>query len=102
MVGPNVSEDIRIQQLVWNLQSQTPTILRMLSGAKPMTREQWNEVLTPTLIIAGEEVYSAMTVWLTSGYSMSSDRRRENSGMVDAPEYTRHVHRSVRRTRHYD
>jgi len=66
MVGPNVSEDIRIQQLVWNLQSQTPTILRMLWGAKPMTREEWKDVVAPTLVIAGEEVCSANTVWLTS------------------------------------
>jgi hypothetical protein len=56
MVGPNVSEDIRRQQLVWNLQSQTPTIQRMLSGAKPMTREEWHNVGAPTLVIVGEEV----------------------------------------------
>ena len=56
MVGPNASEDIREQQLVWNLQSQTPTVLRMLHGAKPMTREEWHDVKAPTLIIAGEEV----------------------------------------------
>ena len=57
MVGPIVSEDVRTQQLVWNLQSQTPTILRMLYGAHPMTRDEWHDVKAPTLIIAGEEVY---------------------------------------------
>jgi hypothetical protein len=56
MVGPNVSEDIRIQQLVWNLQSQTPTIIRMLYGAKPMSRDEWHNVKAPVLIISGEEV----------------------------------------------
>ena len=56
MVGRGASEDIRIQQLVWNLQSQTPTTLRMLYGAHPLTRDEWFKVTAPTLIIAGEEV----------------------------------------------
>lgn len=56
MVGLNVSEDIRMQQLVWNLQSQTPTIIRMLYGAKSMSRDEWNNVKAPVLIISGEEV----------------------------------------------
>jgi len=56
MVGPNVSEDIRFKQLMWNLQSQTPTILRMLSGARPLTKEEWHDVVAPILVISGEEV----------------------------------------------
>jgi hypothetical protein len=31
-----------------------------------MTREEWKDVVAPTLVIAGEEVCSANTVWLTS------------------------------------
>lgn len=62
MVGPNVSEEVRIQQLVWNLQSQTPTILRMLHGANPMTRDEWHNVKAPTLIIVGEEVLSLVII----------------------------------------
>lgn len=58
MVGPNVSEDIRSQQLVWNLESQTPTTLRMLRGIKLMTPEEWSNVKAPTLVITGEEVHS--------------------------------------------
>jgi hypothetical protein len=61
MVGPNASEDIRKQQLVWNIQSQTPTILRILHGAKPMTREEWHDVKAPTLIIVGEEVLRSIS-----------------------------------------
>ena len=57
MVGPNVSDDVRAQQLVWNLQSQTPTTLRMLYGAHPMTRDEWHNIMAPTLVIAGEEVF---------------------------------------------
>jgi hypothetical protein len=56
MVGPNVPERIKTQQLVWNLQSQTPTTLRMLKGAKPLTSEQWHDIVAPVLIIAGEMV----------------------------------------------
>jgi pimeloyl-ACP methyl ester carboxylesterase len=56
MVGPNVSDDIRKQQLVWNLQSQTPTSLRMLYGARPPTPGEWHSLVMPTLVIAGEEV----------------------------------------------
>ena len=61
MVGPNVSDDIRSQQLVWNIQSRTPTMLRMLLGAKPMTKEQWGQVIAPTLVISGEEVVPRFT-----------------------------------------
>src|SRR5436190_22112432 len=61
MVGRNASEDIRKQQLVWNLQSQTPTVLRILYGAKPMTREKWHDVKAPTLIIVGEEVLRSIS-----------------------------------------
>ena len=57
MVGPNVSKEVRTQQLVWNLQSQSPTILRMLHGAHPMTRDEWRNVKAPTLVITGEEVF---------------------------------------------
>jgi len=56
MVGPNVSDRIKMQQLVWNLQSQTPTSLRMLYGAKPPTLEEWKNIVAPTLVISGEEV----------------------------------------------
>jgi pimeloyl-ACP methyl ester carboxylesterase len=56
MVGPNVSESIKTRQLVWNLQSQTPTTLRMLKGARPLTRDEWGQVIPPVLIIAGELV----------------------------------------------
>jgi len=58
-VGPNASEDVRIQQLVWNIQSRTPTTLRFLRGARPLTREEWGQVVAPTLIIVGEEVASS-------------------------------------------
>jgi hypothetical protein len=57
MVGPNVSEEVRTQQLVWSLQSQTPAILRMLHGAHPMTRDEWRNVKAPILVIAGEKVF---------------------------------------------
>jgi|SRR5579859_5037278 pimeloyl-ACP methyl ester carboxylesterase len=57
MVGPNVPESVRTQQLVWNLQSQTPTTLRMLRGATPLAREEWATVIPPVQIIAGELVY---------------------------------------------
>jgi hypothetical protein len=56
MVGPNVSKDIRTQQLIWNLQSQTATALRVLRGAKSLTREEWQSIIAPTLVIVGEEV----------------------------------------------
>lgn len=56
VVGSDVSDDIRAQQLVWNMQSQTPTTLRMLNGAMPMTREEWHSLQVPVLIILGEEV----------------------------------------------
>jgi hypothetical protein len=56
MLGPNVSESIKTQQLVWNLQSQTPTTLRMLNGAKPLSRQEWHSIIAPTLIIVGEMV----------------------------------------------
>jgi pimeloyl-ACP methyl ester carboxylesterase len=58
MVGPNVPDKVKVQQLVWNLQSQTPTSLRMLYGAKPPTPEEWGSIVPPTLVIAGEEVCS--------------------------------------------
>jgi hypothetical protein len=58
MVGSNVSDDIREQQLVWNLQSQTPTTLRMLRGVRPLTRDEWHSIVAPTLVICGEEVIS--------------------------------------------
>jgi hypothetical protein len=58
MVGPNVSDKIRMQQLAWNLQSQTPTSLRTIYGANPPTPEEWHSIDTPTQIIAGEEVRS--------------------------------------------
>lgn len=57
MVGPNTSEDVRTQQLVWNLQSKTPSTLRMIHGAHPMTRDEWHSIKAPTFIIAGEEVF---------------------------------------------
>ena len=57
MVGPNVSERIKTRQLVWNLQSQTPTTLRMLKGARPLSHEEWGRVIPPVLIIAGELVH---------------------------------------------
>jgi pimeloyl-ACP methyl ester carboxylesterase len=57
MVGPNVPDEVKVQQLVWNLQSQTPTSLRMLYGAKPLTPEEWRSIVPPTLVIAGEEVH---------------------------------------------
>ena len=56
MVGPNVSENIKTRQLVWNLQSQTPTSLRMLNGATPLSPEEWGRVIPPILIVAGELV----------------------------------------------
>jgi hypothetical protein len=56
MVGPNVDDAVKEQQLVWNLQSRAPTTLRMLRGAKPLTREEWQSVAPPVLIITGEYV----------------------------------------------
>jgi len=58
MVGPNVTEKIRSQQLIWNLQSQTPTTLRMLRGAKALTPDEWGSIEAPVLVISGEEVPS--------------------------------------------
>jgi hypothetical protein len=56
MVGPTVTDRIRSQQLIWNLQSQTPTTLRMLRGAKALTPKEWESIRVPILIISGEEV----------------------------------------------
>jgi pimeloyl-ACP methyl ester carboxylesterase len=56
MVGLNASEDVRIQQLVWNIESQTPTTLRFLRGAKTLAREEWSQIVEPILIIVGEKV----------------------------------------------
>jgi hypothetical protein len=56
MVGPDVSKEVRTQQLVWNIQSRTPTTLRMLAGAQPMTREEWKHISVPILVISGEKV----------------------------------------------
>jgi hypothetical protein len=62
MVGPNVPERIKTQQLVWNLQSQTPTTLRMLKGARPLTSGQWYDIVAPVLVIVGEMVNHTLKV----------------------------------------
>ena len=56
MVGDNASDDIRAQQLIWNVQSRTPATLRMLRGAQPLDPEEWRKIVVPTLIVVGEEV----------------------------------------------
>lgn len=71
MVGPNVPANVRTRQLVWNLESQTPTTLRMLRGATPLTREEWATVIPPVQIIAGELVYLLCNS-LIKGSSMST------------------------------
>lgn len=57
MVGPNVSEQVKLQQLAWNLQSRTPVAARMVAGAAPPTKEEWQSITAPILVIAGEEVH---------------------------------------------
>jgi len=70
MLGARASNSIREQQLIWNLESQTPTILRMLHGLQMPTFEQWRSIQCPTLIICGEEVI-LIADGLTIGQSMS-------------------------------
>jgi hypothetical protein len=77
MVGPNVSESIKTRQLVWNLQSQTPTTLRMLKGARPLTRDEWGQVIPPVLIIAGElvRILSSLLIFCRTEYVLRRMRR---------------------------
>jgi len=77
MVGPNASDLIRAQQLVWNVQSRTPTFVRMVSGAHPLSREEWQKVKAPVLIISGEEVpgsFTPLTLRITFVHQPTDER----------------------------
>lgn len=55
MLSPNNhSDELRAQQLYWNLQVQTSSWLRMAYFASPSTEQDWRQVDCPVLLIAAE------------------------------------------------
>lgn len=55
MVGKNASEGVRRLQLRFNQESRTPVWLRMVSGVRLPSREDWQAVRCPILLLGAVE-----------------------------------------------
>lgn len=54
-VGKNASESVRRHQLRFNQESRTPVWLRMVSGLRLPSREQWQAIKCPILLLGAIE-----------------------------------------------